>query len=121
MFLLVDECCAKCLVRSCITLGHTAQRTVHVRGLGTGAPDHAIYTFAATGSAVIVTENIRDFVALGRKNGHPGMIFLPSVRPRVQARILRDVIRLVAMPVFKGTFPGRFIEAASDGRIVSFI
>ncbi len=48
------------------------------------------------------------------------MILLACVRPREQARLLRDVIRMVAMPVFGGLFPGRFIEATADGKIVSF-
>jgi predicted nuclease of predicted toxin-antitoxin system len=120
MYLLVDECCPKCLLRCCSALGHTAQRSVEVHALGKGASDLEIFRFAVRNGAVLVTENNEDFIALGRGRRHPGMILLPAVKPRAQARLLRDIITKVAMPIFHGSFPSRFIEGLSDGSIVSF-
>jgi predicted nuclease of predicted toxin-antitoxin system len=91
-----------------------------VAALGKGATDADIYSFAVQHGAVLVTENARDFIRLGQGGNHPGMILLPSLPPRRQSRLLRDVITKVAIPVFNGSFPGIFIEAGSDGRIVSF-
>ena len=121
MYLLVDECCAKSLVQCCEDLGHVAQRSIHVQGLGVGASDSAIFTFVLENKAILITENITDFMALGRGQPHAGMIFLPSVRPTAQRRLLREIIERVAMPIFGGVFPGRFIQAEPNGIIISFI
>ena len=120
MYLLIDECCAKCLVRCCEQLGHTAQRTVNVRVLGKGATDSEIFDFCVRNEAVLVTENARDFIVLGRRRKHPGMIFVPAVQPREQASLLRVALREVASKVFNDHFSNIFIEATEDGRVVSF-
>lgn len=67
MYLLLDECCGKALVRVAGQAGRTAQRTVEVQILGCQAPDRDIFDFACQVGAVVVTVNHRDFIAWPRR------------------------------------------------------
>ncbi|MDP3673826.1 MAG: hypothetical protein Q8R44_01835 [Novosphingobium sp.] len=42
MYLLVDECCTKALVKFAEARGHSAQRSVDASGSSKGATDHRI-------------------------------------------------------------------------------
>ena len=93
MYLLIDECCGKALVKAAEEFGHTAQRTREVVSLGPGAADRDIFEFARATGAVFVTINRADFVdlaAYGRE--HPGVIVLPSVLGQDLVRLFRMVL-----------------------------
>jgi len=120
MYLLIDECCAKCLARHAAALGHVAQLSRDIGSLGLGASDRDIFDFARRNRAVIVTGNISDFVALGRRHSHPGMIFLPCVRPRVQTHLLRRALVDVAEAVYSGMLDNMFLDVSAEGRVIGF-
>src|ERR1043166_1253138 len=93
MYLLIDECCGKALLRLADRLGHTAPRTREVSGLGEGADDRPIFDFARGSREVFVTTNRTDYVALAAYGPpHPGVIILPSVAGRELARLFRRVL-----------------------------
>lgn len=80
MFLLLDECCAKSLIRVAEQEGHTAQRTTDVGELGPAATDHDIFLFARRSGAVLVTINAGDFLRLSKPHSdHCGLLLLPSL------------------------------------------
>ena len=85
MYLLFDECCATALVKFAEALGHTAQRSVDVAGLGRGASDDDVFAFARQGGAIVVTVNRSDFVVLAAVQDHPGVLLIPSL-PTKQLR-----------------------------------
>jgi predicted nuclease of predicted toxin-antitoxin system len=119
MYLLIDECCGKVLVSIAEALGHTAQLTKQVAGLGRGAEDRIIFDFARRHDAIFVTINRGDFIALashGRE--HPGVIVLPSVMGRELGRLFRAVLP-VAERVFQRA-PNMFVEIDERGRVISW-
>lgn len=119
MYLLIDECCGKGLVKVAAELGHTAQRTREVVGLGPGATDRDICDFARTNGATFVTINRADFVdlaAYGRD--HLGVIVLPSVIGDDLARLFRT-LQPTAERAVSGD-PNMFIEISRAGQITSF-
>ncbi len=119
MYLLIDECCAKSLVKVAASLGHTAQRTVSVRALGHAASDEDIHEFANRNDAIIVTANGADFRDLaGDGDGHPGMILMPNVIGKEAARLFKKV--LPAAEKLFATGPNMFVEIDETGVIRSF-
>jgi predicted nuclease of predicted toxin-antitoxin system len=118
MYLLIDECCGKALVRVAEAAGHTAQRTRDIGQLGQGATDRDIFDFACRNGAVIVTSNHRDFEALAAEQAHPGMIFVPQTLGSELARLFRDVLPTAEQVIASGS--GQIVEIEEDGRIVSF-
>lgn len=119
MFLLIDECCSKGLVRVAQALGHTAQRTIEVAALGAGATDAEIHRFASKNLAIIVTENAVDFRRLaGSGKGHPGIILMPSVIGKTAATLFRRVLP-IADEVFRGN-TNMFVEIDDSGAMTSY-
>lgn len=119
MYLLIDECCSKALVQVAEKLGHTAQRTVEVRELGSGASDKEIAAFARRHDAIVVTENAGDFIKLaGGSKGHAGMILMPNVFGK-QAGSLFKAVLPTADQVFASQ-PNMFVEIDEAGKITSF-
>ncbi|KAF0180257.1 MAG: hypothetical protein FD124_1153 [Alphaproteobacteria bacterium] len=119
MFLLIDECCAKSLVIIAGSLGHTAQRTIHIVGLGQAASDDDIYKFAVKNDAIVVTANGSDFVALaGAGRGHPGMILMPNVIGQAAAKLFRQVLPIAE--TFFADGPNMIVEIDGAGVIRSF-
>lgn len=119
MYLLIDECCGKGLVRVAEELGHTAQRTKEVVGLGPGATDGDIFDFVRTNGATFVTINRADFVdlaAYGRD--HFGVIVLPSALGHDLARLFRTLLPF-AEQVFS-IKRNMFIEISRTGQITNF-
>lgn len=119
MYLLIDECCGKALVRVAEDLGHTAQRTRDIAELGQGAADWEIFRFARKAGAILVTANCRDFEALASHEApHPGMIFVPPILGGELARLFR-----IAVPIAETIFDGsenQVVEVQESGRIFSF-
>ena len=91
MYLLIDECCSDGLRTVAEKLGHVAQLTKHVAGLGRGQDDAVLFDFARAHGAVLVTVNAADFRDLARYRDHPGVILVPSVREPRQSRLFRRV------------------------------
>jgi predicted nuclease of predicted toxin-antitoxin system len=119
MYLLLDECCGKALVRVAEKAGHTAQRTVEVAVLGRQASDHEIFEFARGVNAVFVTVNRGDFIELAaRGNRHPGVILIPSL-PHAELRPLFEAVLATAGPLITRT-PNLFVEIDRAGAITSF-
>jgi len=119
MYLLLDECCSKALVPVAQAHGHRVERTIHISSLGRGAADDAIFAFARSQDAVLVTINRDDFVALARYgNGHPGVIVLPSVK-RAELVALFERILPIAEAIFDAG-GNKFVEIDSGGRVISF-
>ena len=119
MYLLIDECCGKALVRVSEELGHTAQRTRDVPQLGQGASDAEIYQFACGAGAHIVTANHRDLETLAAASGpHPGMIFVPPLLGVALARLFKAVLPIAEAEFSSG--PNRIVEAQADGTIRSY-
>ena len=99
MYLLLDECCGKALVRVADAAGHTAQRTVAIGVLGGQAPDHDIFDFAQRAGAVFVTVNRGDFIEPAAKGrAHPGVPLIPSL-PHTELRPLIEKVLAVAGPL----------------------
>ena len=118
MYLLIDECSGKALVRVAGALGHAAQRTRDIAALGEGASDAEIFRFACQAGAILVTANHRDFEALAAAGPHPGMIFVPPVLGSELARLFKAVV-----PIAEEAFarmPSRIVEVRADGRIASY-
>lgn len=119
MYLLLDECCGKALVRTAERAGHTVQRTVEAAMLGRQASDPDIFDFARQADAVLVTVNHGDFIALaGRGREHPGVILIPSL-PNAALQPLFEVVLRVAAPLF-ATTPNLFVEIDAAGTVTSF-
>nr|WP_294557591.1 DUF5615 family PIN-like protein [uncultured Rhodopila sp.] len=119
MYLLLDECCGKALVRVAEAAGHTAQRTVEVAVLGRQAPDLDIFEFARRAGSVFVTVNRGDFIGLAAKGReHPGVILIPSL-PHAQLRPLFEQVLTVAGPLIADT-PNLFVEIDAAGVVTSF-
>jgi predicted nuclease of predicted toxin-antitoxin system len=119
MYLLLDECCGKALVRVAEDAGHTAQRTVEVAVLGRGAPDNDIFDFARCQGAVLVTVNRGDFISLanlGRQ--HPGVILIPSL-PAANLKPLFQAVMSAAEAIF-AQGPNQFVEVDAHGVVSSF-
>ncbi len=119
MYLLLDECCGKALVKVAAGAGHTAQRTLEVAVLGRQAPDHDIFDFARGIGAVFVTINRGDFIHLAaRGREHAGVILLPSL-PRAQLLPLFSAALAAAEPLFSAE-ANLFVEINEAGEISSF-
>lgn len=118
MYLLIDECCGKALVRVAEAAGHTAQRTREVEALGEGAKDRAIFDFACLYGAIIVTSNPGDFEALASGREHPGMIFVPQTLGSELARLFKAVLPVAESVIGAGA--SRIVEIEENGRIVSY-
>jgi predicted nuclease of predicted toxin-antitoxin system len=119
MYLLLDECCGKALVRVAAQAGHSAQRTVEVAVLGRQAPDRNIIDFARRAGAVFVTVNRGDFIHLAaRGRDHPGVILIPSL-PHAELRPLFEAVLVAAEPLFART-SNLFVEVDAKGVITSF-
>jgi predicted nuclease of predicted toxin-antitoxin system len=119
VYLLIDECCGKALISAAEALGHTAQRTREVPGLGPGAEDEAIFAYARASGAVFVTINRADFIDLAAYGpDHPGVIVLPSVLGRDLARLFRAVLPLADEIMARQR--STFVEITENGRITSF-
>ena len=67
MYLLLDECCGRHLVRLAANLGHAAQRSIEVAVLRRQASDDAVFDFARAAGAIMVTVNRSDFASLARE------------------------------------------------------
>lgn len=74
MRLLLDEHISPTLVTRLAQLGVFAQSVPHV-GLA-GAPDRAVWAYAAEDEMVVATNNARHFLLLARIDIHPGLIVL---------------------------------------------
>ncbi len=118
MYLLIDECCGKALVRVAEAAGHTAQRTREIHELGQGATDRDIFDFACRNGAVVVTSNHRDFEALASGQVHPGLIFVPQTIGSELSRLFKEVLPIADKVIGSGA--GQMVEIEEDGRIVSF-
>lgn len=119
MYLLIDECCSKGLVKVAEDLGHAAQRTIGVRELGQAASDADIHKFAVANGAIVVTVNSVDFRALaGAGTGHPGMILMPNVIGKEAAKLFKKVLPH-ADAVFAAS-QNMFVEIDEAGAIRSF-
>ena len=118
MYLLIDECCSDGLRTVAEKLGHVAQLTKHVAGLGRGQDDVVLFDFARAHGAVLVTVNAADFRDLARYRDHPGMILVPSVREPRQSRLFRRVLPVAEQVV--GTRPGMFVAIDARGVVQSF-
>ena len=93
MYVLIDECCGKALVSVAEAESHVAQRTIEILALGKGATDRAIFEFAATHQAVVVTVNHSDFLNLTNtlfKN--IGLILLPTARGTELAKLFKTIL-----------------------------
>ena len=120
MFLIIDEDCPVCLVRHAASLGHTAQRSVHVQGLGRGAPDAAIWAFAQAAGGVLVTRNFIDYLPLAARGTPAGVIALPATDARSAARLFSTLMTWIAGPPFHGTIADHFVQITLNGGIRSF-
>lgn len=119
MYLLIDECCGKALLKAAEELGHTAQRTREVVSLGPGAADRDIFELAREAGAVFVTINRADFVdlaAYGRE--HPGVIVLPSVLGQDLVRLFRMVLPNTERVMDANR--SMFVEIDAGGKMKSF-
>lgn len=67
MLFLLDENVAKCCARP--TPVYTAQRSVHVKGLGPQATDLDVFRFALQGGWVLVTKDGDDVEEIMREQG----------------------------------------------------
>lgn len=119
MYLLIDECCSKGLVKVAQSLGHTAQRTISVRALGRAASDADIHQFASRNGAILVTENSADFRELaGQGKAHPGIILMPNIVGKEAAMLFKKLL-----PEAERVFTGKqnmFVEIDEGGLIKSF-
>jgi predicted nuclease of predicted toxin-antitoxin system len=118
MYLLLDECCGKALVRFAEALGHTAQRSVDVAALGRGATDDEVFAFARQGGAVVVTVNRADFIEIAAGSSHPGVLLIPSL-PNRKLRPLFELLLKTAEPLLQHQ-PDLFVEVSADGSVFSF-
>jgi predicted nuclease of predicted toxin-antitoxin system len=119
MFLLIDECCGKALVRVAEDHGHTAQRTTQVRALGRGASDPEIIEFARRHGAVIVTNNSVDFLALSvAGEEHPGMILVPNLVGQELARLFRRALPMAEQALSQG--PNIIVQIDEAAGVRSF-
>jgi hypothetical protein len=120
MYLIIDEDCPACLVRYAAQHGHTAQRSIHVQGLGRGAPDAAIWAFAQHGGGVIVIRNIVDYVPLAVGKSHAGVLGLPTTHALGMARLFSTFVAWAAGPPFYGNVADHFRQIRPRGGISSF-
>lgn len=115
MYLLLDECCPRSLVGVASDLGHTAQRTLEIAGLGRQATDAAIFAFACAVRGTVVTVNAGDFLALAaRVPNHPGLILLPSRTPAETGRLFRQALAAADSAL---RAPGSVVRIDAVGRI----
>jgi predicted nuclease of predicted toxin-antitoxin system len=110
MFLIIDEDCPVCLVRYATSLGHTAERSVHVPGLRRGAPDAAIWAFAQAADAVLVTRNFVDFLPLAVGAAHAGVVALPATDARSTVRLFTTLMTWIAGAPFSGAIADHFVQ-----------
>jgi predicted nuclease of predicted toxin-antitoxin system len=115
MFFLIDECCAKGLVRIAQTAGHAAQRTIEVAALGRAADDSSIFQFARRTGAVLVTVNAIDFQKLAARTDHHGIVSLPAVREPGQSALFRRTLPVLARHLSQA--PNRVVEVDAAGTI----
>lgn len=118
MYLLLDECCGKALVRVAEALGHTAQRSINAQPLGRGASDDDVFAFAARVSAVLVTVNKADFIEIAAARSHGGILLIPSL-PNRQLRPLFEALLAAAEPLLSAQ-PSLFVEVDASGTVTSF-
>ncbi len=118
MYLLLDECCGKALVKIAEALGHSAQRSVDVGVLGRGATDDAVFAFARQSGAVLVTVNRADFIDIAAAGPHVGVLLIPSL-PNRQLRPLFQALLKTAEPLLAAQ-DGLFVEVDASGTITSF-
>jgi|GEM_PF-2482149 len=118
MYLLLDECCGKALVRFAEALGHTAQRSVDAGALGMGATDEEVFAFARQAGAVVVTINRADFIDIAARHSHPGILLIPSL-PNRQLRPLFEALLKTAESLLAAQ-SSLFIEVDANGAITSF-
>jgi predicted nuclease of predicted toxin-antitoxin system len=120
MYLIIDEDCPACLIRYATQLGHTAQCSIHVQGLGQGAPDAAIWAFAQQAGGVLVTRNFVDYIPLATGNPHAGVLALPATDALSTARLFTMLMTWIAGPPFKGNVADHFIQIRLGSGIRSF-
>ena len=118
MYLLIDECCSDGLRTVAEKLGHVAQLTKQVAGLGRGQDDVVLFDFARGHGAVLVTVNAADFRDLARYRNHPGVTLVPSVREPRQSRLFRRVLPVAAQVI--ASSPAMFVAIDAQGVIQSF-
>ena len=120
MYLIIDEDCPACLVRYADGFGHTAQRSIHITGLGTGAEDSAIWHYAQVAGGVIVTRNFIDYVPFARGRRYAGLLVLPSMEALGTARLFQSLMTWIADAPFQGNIADHFVEIKPGGGIRSF-
>jgi predicted nuclease of predicted toxin-antitoxin system len=119
MYLLIDECCGKALVRAAGELGHTAQRTTEVAVLGRGASGLEIFEFACSAGAVVVTANHRDFESLARARGaHPGLVFVPPMIGGALTALFKTGLPVAERIIADAA--DQIVELQENGKIISY-
>lgn len=118
MLFLLDENIAKCCARP--TPVYTAQRSVHVKGLGPQATDLDIFLFVLRGGWVLVTRDGDDFEDIMRSHGHGvPMLTLPGT---MKAALQRTVL-LLATPVIEAELalaPARQFAFDEEHGLISY-
>lgn len=118
MLFLLDENIAKCCARP--TPIYTAQRSVHVKGLGPRATDLDIFLFVLQWGWVLVTRDGDDFESIMRAHGRAiPMLTLPGT---MRAARQRDML-LLATPIIKAELtlaPCRQFAFDEEYRLLSY-
>jgi predicted nuclease of predicted toxin-antitoxin system len=121
--LLLDENISPTLVRRLAELGIFAQSVPHV-GLA-GAPDDAVWAYAAANDLVVVTANVRDFLTLAKSDIHAGLIVLleGELNSLEQFERLEPVVRFVEASTDPDFLLNRVIEVRGpiDFRILEIL
>ena len=115
MRLLLDENISPTLVRRFAELGVFAQSVPHV-GLA-GAPDRAVWGYAAANDMVVVTANVRDFLTLADLDIHAGLIVLleGELNHIEQFERIEPVIRLVETSTDQDFSLNKAVEVSGPG------
>ncbi len=92
MRLFIDESLSPQLaIRLNATGRHDAVHPLHIGRRG--QPDHRILDWCIAEGRMIVTQNARDFRRLvGKTEGHPGLVILPSLDRETTWRLLEGAI-----------------------------
>lgn len=118
MFFLFDENVAKCCAEP--TPVYTAQRSIHVEGLGPQAPDLDIFRFVLAAGCILVTKDGDDFESIMREWGEPVpmVVFPGATRAAEQRSLLLRAAAIIEDEVRQA--PGRQFTFDGDGTLVSY-
>jgi len=71
LLLLDEDSGAHALANALRSDGHDVERVVDVQSLGLGAPDGAVYNYAAANGRALITKNGSDFADIATRPGAP--------------------------------------------------